>query len=134
MSIKRFKLLRRFVHFNSYEPISHDTQYRYFKIRTLIEKIRENWQKLHTVNDFSINETMIAYTGTRAGNLRQYIKNKPYKWGYKFFEIAGVSGIILDFIPYQGYETFGVLNHTKHELIEYDRSLVVGATDVIFLC
>ena len=134
MPIKRFKLLRRFIHFNNNELITENTKDRYFKVRPLIEQIRANCQKFHLENDFSIDETMVAYKGTRAGNLRQYIKNKPYKWGYKFFVIAGVSGIILDFIPYQGSATFTELKGTKHELTEHELSLGVGASVVIALC
>nr|CAH7715737.1 unnamed protein product [Callosobruchus chinensis] len=122
MSIKRFKLLRRFIHFNDNSLVTQETKDRFFKVRPLIEKIRENCQKFHIENDFSIDETMVAYKGTRAGNLRQYIKNKPHKWGYKVFVIAGVSGIILDVIPYQGSATFTELK------------VGVGASIVIALC
>lgn len=96
MPIKRFKLLRRFIHFNNNELITQNIKDRYFKVRPLNKK----FLKFHLENDFSIDETMIAHKGTRAGNLRKCIKNKPHKWGYKFLVIAGVSGIILDFIPY----------------------------------
>ena len=54
----------------------------------------------------SVDEVMIAYKGTRAGNLRQYIASKPDKWGFKFFARASCDGIIHDFIPYQGASTF----------------------------
>nr|CAI5863884.1 unnamed protein product [Callosobruchus analis] len=114
MSIKRFKLLGRFIHFNDNTLVTPETKDRFFKVRPLIEKIRENW--------------------TRAGNLRQYIKNKPHKWGYKVFVIAGASGIILDFIPYQGSVTFTELKGTKNEVSAYESSLGVGASVVIALC
>nr|CAI5837223.1 unnamed protein product [Callosobruchus analis] len=77
---------------------------------------------------------MVAYKGTRAEHLRQYIKNKPHKWGYKVFVIAGVSGIILDFIPYQGSVTFTELKRTKNHVSAYESSLGVGASVVIALC
>nr|CAI5863885.1 unnamed protein product [Callosobruchus analis] len=134
MSIKRFKLLGRFIHFNDNTLVTPETKDRFFKVRPLIEKIRENCQKFHIENDFSIDETMVAYKGTRAGNLRQYIKNKPHKWGYKVFVIAGASGIILDFIPYQGSVTFTELKGTKNEVSAYESSLGVGASVVIALC
>ncbi|GLV33424.1 hypothetical protein CBL_21466, partial [Carabus blaptoides fortunei] len=71
--------------------------------------------------------------GTRAGNLRQYIKNKPHKWGYKFFVIAGVSGYILDFIPYQGAITFEELKGSINEINQTESSFGVGAGIVIAL-
>nr|CAH7765407.1 unnamed protein product [Callosobruchus chinensis] len=134
MSIKRFKLLRRFIRFNDNSLVTQETKDRFFKVRPLIEKIRENCQKFHIENDFSIDETMVAYKGTRAGNLRQYIKNKPHKWGYKVFVIAGVSGIILDVIPYQESATFTELKGTKNDVSAYENSLGVGASIVIALC
>ena len=53
---------------------------------------------------------MIPYKGTRAGNLRQYIANKPDKWGFKFFALASTDGVIYDILPYQGSTTFENLN------------------------
>lgn len=64
----------------------------------------------------------------------RYIKNKPHKWDYTFFVIAGVSGIISDFIPYQGSATSTELKGTKHKLTEYECSLSVGVLFVISLC
>lgn len=63
-----------------------------------MEKLQLNFRKFHTETEYSVNETMVAYKGTRAGNLLQYIKNKP-------FVMAGVRGYISDFIPYQGSST-----------------------------
>ncbi|KAJ8935865.1 hypothetical protein NQ314_012609 [Rhamnusium bicolor] len=134
MSVKRFKLLRRYIYFNNNDNITENTKDRYFKIRPVIEKVRRNFRKYHTENEFSIDETMVAYKGTRAGNLRQYIKNKPHKWGYKFFLIAGVSGYILDFIPYQGATTFDELKGSINEIGQVESDLGVGAGIIIALC
>lgn len=133
MPVKRFKRLRRLIHFNNNDNITEDTTDRYFKIRPFIEKVRQNFRRHHTENQYSIDETMISYKGTRAGNLRQYIKNKPHKWGYKFFVIAGVSGYILDFIPYQGAGTFRELKGTVNELSQSECDMGVGAGIVIAL-
>lgn len=133
MPIRRFKTLRRYIHFNNNNDITENTTDRYFKIRPFIEKIRANIRNFHTENQYSVDETMVAYKGTRAGNLRQYIKNKPHKWGYKFFVIAGVSGYILDFIPYQGSTTFLQLVGTRNEITKEESDLGVGASIVIAL-
>lgn len=134
MPLKRFKLLRRLIHFNNNDNITQDTRDRYFKIRPLVEKVRNNFRNFHTENEYSVDETMVAYKGTRAGILRQNIKNKPHKWGYKFFVIAGVSGYILDFIPYQGANTFDQLKGSINEIGEEEANLGVGAGIVIALC
>ncbi|XP_066983755.1 piggyBac transposable element-derived protein 3-like [Macrobrachium rosenbergii] len=49
---------------------------------------------------------MVAYMGTRAGNVRQYICKKPDKWCYKFFCRASIDGIIHGILMYQGWTTF----------------------------
>lgn len=46
---------------------------------------------------------MIPFKGH--SSLKQYIRNKPHKWGIKTFARAGVSGIIFDFEIYVGKGT-----------------------------
>ncbi|KAK5897519.1 hypothetical protein CesoFtcFv8_010575 [Champsocephalus esox] len=48
---------------------------------------------------------MVAYKGKTAGNLRQYIKTKPDKWGFKLFSRASADGFIHDMVLYQGKTT-----------------------------
>lgn len=38
-------------------------------------------------------------------NIKQYVKNKPKKWGIKIFVLAGQSGLVYDFLIYQGSTT-----------------------------
>lgn len=58
---------------------------------------------------------MVPYKGTRAGSRRQYLPKKPKKWGFKIFVRAGVSGLIYDFIPYAGEDTFRGRCFTDYE-------------------
>ncbi|KAL1276873.1 hypothetical protein QQF64_023546 [Cirrhinus molitorella] len=53
----------------------------------------------------SVDEVMVAYKGKTAGNLMQYIKNKPDKWGFKLFTRASEDGFIHDLVLYQGKTT-----------------------------
>jgi len=46
---------------------------------------------------------MIPFKGR--SSLKQYIKNKPHKWGIKVFSRAGISGIVYDFEIYVGKGT-----------------------------
>ena len=46
----------------------------------------------------SVDEQLIPFTSS----MKQYISSKPHKWGFKYFVLAGKSGIIYDFIPYTG--------------------------------
>ena len=59
---------------------------------------------------------MVPHKGTRAGSRKQYIKNKPKKWGYKIFVRAGVSGIVYDFLIYGGDDTFRFHSFTDEEI------------------
>ncbi|KAK9533207.1 hypothetical protein VZT92_008345 [Zoarces viviparus] len=70
----------------------------------------------------NVDEVMVAYKGTKAGTLCQYIANKPDKWGFKLFCRASSSGIIHDLLLYQGASTlFNVA------LPEKEQGLLLGA-------
>lgn len=51
----------------------------------------------------SVDEQMIAFKGR--SHLKQYVRNKPHKWGFKVFTRAGASGLMYDFEIYQGKGT-----------------------------
>ncbi|XP_045505567.1 putative nuclease HARBI1 [Colias croceus] len=72
---------------------------------------------------------MVPYTGKKAGYRKQYVKNKPKKWGYKIFVRAGVSGFVYDLIIYGGEDTFRLAN-----LSPVESSFGLGAKIVVALC
>lgn len=104
MSSKRFRLLRRTVHFNDNSQV-HDTVDRFFKIRPLFTMVNEVFRKVPEMPKQSTDEVIVAYNGKTAGNLRQYVKNKPDKWGFKLFSRASANGFIHDTTLYQGKTT-----------------------------
>lgn len=128
MPLKRFQMLRRYIHFADNSEAEYSTD-RYFKVRPVMEKIRKLFLKIEHEGKFSIDEMMIPYKGTRAGNLRQYLPSKPHKWGFKFFVRAGVSGIVYDFLPYAGASTFHDVIFTGEE-----SELGIAGKVVTFLC
>lgn len=79
---------------------------RYAKVRPLLDAVQRNLRKIKPESDYSVDEAMIPYKGTQEETLRQYVKNKPKKWGFKFFIRAGVSGIVYDYLPHAGASTF----------------------------
>ena len=85
MSSKRFRLLRRTIHFNDNSQV-HESIDRFFKVRPLFSHLNEAFQRVPQTPKQSIDEVMVGYKGKNAGNLRQYIKNKPDKWGFKLFK------------------------------------------------
>lgn len=123
LPLKRFKKLRSTIHFSDNTNQTND---RFAKIRPLINHIREKCKSLKQETKSSIDETMIPYKGTRASNLRQYMKGKPHKWGFKFFVRAGVSGIVYDILPYCGSSTFD-----QESLTSAESNMGLGAKVVI---
>ena len=51
----------------------------------------------------SVDELIIPFKGR--SSLKQYVRNKPHKWGIKVFARAGSSGIVYDFEEYVGKGT-----------------------------
>ncbi|KRY45272.1 PiggyBac transposable element-derived protein 3, partial [Trichinella britovi] len=68
---------------------------RLFKIRPLIESIRQSCLQYQ-----SIDEEIIPYKGRN--KLKQYIPKKPKKWGFKVNARTGVSWLLYDFCFYEG--------------------------------
>ena len=128
MPLKRFQKLRRYIHFND-NTVARNSDDRFFKIRPVMDMVRRNFLAIEHEEQFSIDEMMVPYKGTRAGNLRQYIRSKPHKWGFKLFTRAGVSGIVYDFIAYAGRSTFRPDDFTDAEL-----KLGQGSQVVLTLC
>ena len=130
MSSKRFKLIRSMLHFNNNENLGDSTD-RFFKILPLFSSIVRQFQLVKATPTQSVDEVMVAYKGTRAGNLRQYIQNKPDKWGYKLFCRASIDGFIHDILMYQGDPTFSShhvqLNEEETNFLVSSKTLVVLA-------
>lgn len=126
MTLKRYQKIRRYLHFNDNNFEDSD---RFYKVRTIVEQIRQNCLQGEKGNRFSVDEMMIPYKGRKAGNRKQYMKDKPTKWGFKNYVRAGVDGMIFDFLLYGGEDTFRFHTFTDEEV-----SLGFGARIVIALC
>ncbi|XP_034018956.1 piggyBac transposable element-derived protein 3-like [Thalassophryne amazonica] len=125
MSSKRFRLLRRVIHFNDNTQIT-DTCDRFFKVRPLFTFLTTAFRHEPQIPKQSVDEVMVAYKGKTAGNLRQYIKNKPDKWGFKLFARASEDGFIHDIVLYQGKTTLDA-----HDVLLMNEQKVLGATSQI---
>ncbi|KAM9478532.1 piggyBac transposable element-derived protein 2-like isoform 4-T4 [Salvelinus alpinus] len=105
MSVRRFQSLRRFLHFNDNMQNNHSPD-RFYKIRPLFNMLRQQCLLIQPTNRQSIAEVMVAYKGTKAGNLRHYKSNQHDKFGFRLFSRGSSSGIIHDLLLYQGDTTF----------------------------
>ena len=103
MSRNRFSELRRYLHFvdNNSE---HDKEDKLFKIRPIIEAVRNQCIKIEPEEFQSVDEQIIP-SKTRFTKIRQYHPKKPKKWGFKNLARAGSSGFMYDFYLYSGKET-----------------------------
>ncbi|XP_040061350.1 piggyBac transposable element-derived protein 3 [Ixodes scapularis] len=101
MSEKRFFKLRNNLHATVDEP--SDCQDRLWKVRPLLDQIRARCLELQLEEECSIDEQMIPFKGNLS--IKQYVKGKPTPWGIKVFALCGRSGMLYDFIVYQGENT-----------------------------
>jgi hypothetical protein len=78
------------------------------QVRWLVEEIRENCKKVWELGKFlTINKMMVRYKGTYSP-IRQYMPNKPQKWGLKIWCLAdAVSKYVYDFCVYCGKVIMG---------------------------
>ena len=98
MSNKRFKQLRKYVHVvdNTTKDKPGNKNGNLFKIRPVIEAVRENSIAIEAEPVHSIDEQIIPAKTKRSG-IRQYNPKKPKKWGFKMFVRASQSGMMHDF-------------------------------------
>lgn len=112
LSRNRFDCLRTYFHVNDNANMTnakdknHD---KLFKVRPFIDSVRENMRKIEPDEKCSVDELIIPFKGR--STMKQYVKNKPHKWGIKVFAIASQSGIIHDFEIYVGKGTVKCTNN-----------------------
>lgn len=99
MTNNRFEEIKRNLHYASDdERVKGDG---YWRVRPVLDILH---QTFHEANDNpehqAIDEMMIPFKGRFY--LKQYLRNKPKKWGFKVWARAGVSGYIHCFEMYQG--------------------------------
>lgn len=108
MSCNRFRLISRNLHMNepdveaANEKKKGTPEYdKLCKVRPLYEHILQACQTFyHPKQHISIDERMVA-SKARIG-FKQYVKNKPTKWGFKLYVLADSSGYTLNFFVYDG--------------------------------
>ena len=83
------------------ETKKHD---RLWKVRPVLDRVRAGCLQISRDRDVSIDEQMIPFTG--ACELRQYVPNKPNPVGLKNFVAASHDGLVVDFVVYQGANSF----------------------------
>ncbi|XP_055924599.1 piggyBac transposable element-derived protein 2-like [Argiope bruennichi] len=105
MPVNEFEKIRRYLHFNDNNAFSTDLQGgqdKFFKLRPLIDELQKSFLSIPMEECLCVDEQMCA---TKARHhLKQYMPDKPHKYGYKLFILSGVSGFAYNFEIYGGKE------------------------------
>ena len=98
MSRDRWERIKACLHLrDNNDPVNGD---KLFKVRPLVDHLRNIFSSINKSQNLCVDEQMIPFKGRH--HIKQYIKSKLKKWGFKIFVLAGVDGFIYDFIPYTG--------------------------------
>lgn len=104
MPEKRFWQIQKYLHFNENEkmPKTDSPDYdKLYKVRPILNSLQNSYLNLFPmIESLSIDEVMIPFKGKHS--LKQYIRNKPIKRGYKVWVLAGINGYVYRFIIYEG--------------------------------
>lgn len=95
-----FRELHRFLHFNDNSHI--DNTDRVYKVRTVIQHLNEKFQEMIKPlgKKISIDEAMEPYFGKHY--MKQFIRGKPIRYGFKFWCLCTPGGYLIKFHPYVG--------------------------------
>ena len=105
MPVNRFEMIRSYLHFNDnskHLPRDHSNHDRLHKIRPVIEQLNKTFSSVAIDQRLSIDEQMCS---TKIAHfLKQYLPNKPHKWGYKLYVLCNLMGYAYRFEVYSGQE------------------------------
>ena len=98
MSRDRFKIIKRYLHVADNQSLSSS---KVAKIEPIFDMLRVQCQQFGIFDELlSIDESMIPYRGNYS--VRQYMHNKPIKFGYKMWMLCGNTGFPYNFSIYCG--------------------------------
>ena len=102
MSRDCFKLVKKCFHLGAQGPeMPSGLTDKYGKVGYLIQVLQKKYSELYVPEqNLSHDEAMIAYFGKNS--LKQAIRNKPIRFGYKAWCLTTVSGYLVTFDLYQG--------------------------------
>lgn len=103
MSLKRFTTIKKYLSFQDESQRKKKGELGYdplFRIRTLSNKLNERFDSIPKTARLCVDEQMCS-TKTKH-HLRQYMPNKPHKWGVKLFVLCDSHGYAYRFEVYNG--------------------------------
>jgi hypothetical protein len=101
MSVNRFEEIRRYIHFNDNESVPPNNKDKLIKIRPILDALHEAYHNAKIPGEFqAVDEMVCPFKGK--SSLKQYLRNKPNKWGFKIWVLADMTGYVSCFEVYQG--------------------------------
>ena len=98
MSCNRFQEIKRYFHLADNENL---TESKTAKVDPIYDELLKNCQQFGIFDKLlSIDESMVPYRGYFS--IKQYIQNKPIRFGYKFWFLCGAHGYPYNFELYKG--------------------------------
>ncbi len=101
LTSSQYEHIGRFLHMVTPAEEQQLSGNRFCKILPFYNYLKSQCAKLYQpARELSIDERMVKSKART--HFRQYIRNKPTKWGYKFWVLADISGYTVDFDLYAG--------------------------------
>lgn len=104
MTLNRFEEIRSMLHFadnTQMQPKDHPDYDVLYKIRPIVKHFNNRFGTIPMIQPVPVDEMMCS-TKMSKTNLKQYMPNKPHKWGFKFFVLCDVNGFCHTFEIYTG--------------------------------
>jgi len=98
MSRERFRLIKKYLHVADNNQLLPS---KVAKVLPLLNKLRQQCQQFGVFHEFlSIDESMVPYRGLHSA--KQFIRNKPVRFGYKIWMMCSSNGYPYNFEIYCG--------------------------------
>ncbi|CAB3260354.1 unnamed protein product [Arctia plantaginis] len=104
MTVNRFEKLRSVIHFNDntlHKPVDHPNYDRLHKIRPIEEHLNKLFLSMTLFEQRLFLDEQMCSTKI-AHFMKQYLPNKPHKWGFKLYVLCSLSGYAHSFEIYSG--------------------------------
>jgi len=105
MSLMRFQQIKRFFHLADNQdrhPRDHPRYDRLFHVRPMLDTVTKTFKKFYRLGwCVAVDESMVPFKGRSF--MKQYIKDKPCKWGFKIWAMCcGATGYFASITVYAG--------------------------------
>ena len=101
MARNRYEKLASHIHFTDNSTVmEEEKKNKSWKIAPWFDGLKTSLTKLPQEEFSAVDEIMIPFKGR--SDIKQFMRNKPHKWGFKMWGRAGASGILYEFDVYQG--------------------------------